>query len=86
MPRTLYTNATVFTADGFLADAFVVDGFRFLHVGKEADARMAAGGGVAEVDLGGGFVLPGFIDAHTHLLMMGQATQKVPLREATDLC
>ncbi|WP_264355949.1 amidohydrolase [Pseudarthrobacter sp. MM222] len=85
MPRTLYTNATVFTADDSLADAFVVDGSRFIHVGNEADARHAAGEGAAEVDLGGGFVLPGFIDAHTHLLMMGQALQKVPLREGTDL-
>ncbi len=85
LPRTLYTNATVFTAEGFLADAFVVEGSRFLHVGKEADARQIAGESATEVDLGGGFVLPGFIDAHTHLLMMGQALQKVPLREASNL-
>ncbi|WP_258061973.1 amidohydrolase [Arthrobacter sp. ZGTC412] len=85
MPRTLYTNATVFTTDGFSADAFVVEGSRFIHVGKEADAQQAAGEGAAEVDLAGGFVLPGFIDAHTHLLSMGQSLQKVPLREATNL-
>lgn len=82
--RTLYTNATVFTADGSLAEAFVVDGPRFIHVGDHAGARKAAGEEAAEVDLAGGFVLPGFIDAHTHLLMMGQALKKVPLREATD--
>lgn len=82
---TLYTNATVFTADGSFAEAFVVEGSRFVHVGDEPAARRAAGEGAAEVDLDGGFVLPGFIDAHTHLLMMGQALQKVPLREAKDL-
>jgi predicted amidohydrolase YtcJ len=82
--RTLYTNATVFTADGSLAEAFVVEGARFLYVGTAADARKAAGEKAVEVDLAGGFVLPGFIDAHTHLLMMGQALKKVPLREAAD--
>lgn len=81
----LYTNATVFTADGSLAEAFVVDGSRFIHVGDQDGARKAAGAEAVEVDLAGGFVLPGFIDAHTHLLMMGQALKKVPLREAADL-
>ncbi|WP_258804351.1 amidohydrolase [Pseudarthrobacter sp. NS4] len=82
--RTLYTNATVFTADGSLAEAFVVDGSRFIHVGDQAAARNVAGEEATEVDLAGGFVLPGFIDAHTHLLMMGQALKKVPLRDASD--
>jgi predicted amidohydrolase YtcJ len=83
--RTLYTNATVFTADGAPAEAFVVEGTQFIHVGDEPGARTAAGVGAAEVDLAGGFVLPGFVDAHTHLLMMGQALQKVQLRDAADL-
>lgn len=83
--RTLYTHATVFTADGTRAEAFVVDGSHFLHVGSEVSAREAAGPGAAEVDLGGGFVLPGIIDAHTHLLMTGQSLQKVALRDAADL-
>ncbi|MET3919216.1 amidohydrolase [Arthrobacter sp. UYEF20] len=85
--RTLYTNATVFTADvaGAGADAFVVEGSRFHYVGTEAEARRAAGPDSDEIDLTGGFVLPGFVDAHTHLLMMGQALQKVALRDASDL-
>ncbi|MEE2568942.1 amidohydrolase [Pseudarthrobacter sp. J64] len=83
--RTLYTNATVFTADGTPAEAFIVEGPVFTFVGSEADARMAAGADASEVDLAGGFVLPGFIDAHTHLLMMGQALQKVQLRDAASL-
>ncbi|MGC5654221.1 amidohydrolase [Kocuria nitroreducens] len=83
--RTLYTHATVFTADGADAEAFVAEGDRFLYVGDEAGARRAAGPGAAEVHLGGGFVLPGIIDAHTHLLMTGQSLQKVALRDAADL-
>lgn len=83
--RTLYTNAAVFTADGAPAEAFVVEGSQFIHVGDEAGARIAAGKGAAEVDLEGRFVLPGFVDAHTHLLMTGQALQKVQLRDAASL-
>lgn len=83
--RILYTNATIFTADGTGADAFVVEGSRFHYVGAQTDARRAAGTDAVEVDLAGGFVLPGFVDAHTHLLMMGQAAQKVALRDAPDL-
>ena len=81
--RTLYTNAAVFTASGTSAEAFVVEGPEFLYVGDEAGAHAAAGPGAAEVDLAGRFVLPGFVDAHTHLLMMGQALQKVQLRDAS---
>lgn len=83
--RTLYTNAAVFTADGAPAEAFVVEGSQFIHVGDDAGARNAAGKGAVEVDLEGRFVLPGFVDAHTHLLMTGQALQKVQLRDAASL-
>ena len=83
--RTLYTNATIFTADGTTAEAFVVEGTRFRFVGTESDALRAAGADADVVDLAGAFVLPGFVDAHTHLLMMGQAVQKVALRDASDL-
>lgn len=83
--RTVYTNATIFTADGTEAAAFLVEGDRFGYVGSEVQALRAAGPDAAIVDLGGAFALPGFIDAHTHLLMMGQAVQKVALRDASDL-
>lgn len=83
--RTLYTNAAVFTADGAPAEAFVVEGSQFIHVGDDAGSRIAAGKGAVEVELEGRFVLPGFVDAHTHLLMTGQALQKVQLRDAASL-
>lgn len=87
--RTLYTNCSVFTAAGpadpSRVEAFVVDGGRFSYVGDAASAAAAAGAGAAMVDLGGAFVLPGVIDAHTHLLMTGQALGKVQLRDAVSL-
>ncbi|WP_307794485.1 amidohydrolase [Arthrobacter cavernae] len=83
--RTLYRNAKIFTADGpAMAEAMLVDGDRLAYVGEESTALRLAGA-AAQVDLGGAFVLPGFIDAHTHLLMMGQAMQKVELRDAASL-
>ncbi|KPN19406.1 amidohydrolase [Arthrobacter sp. Edens01] len=83
--RTLYTNCTVFTAGGQSAAAFVTDGGKFRYVGDAAAAAAAAGTGAGTVDLGGAFVLPGIIDAHTHLLMTGQSLGKVQLRDAGNL-
>lgn len=90
--RTLYRNARIFTADGPalaeapLAEALIVDGDRLTHVGSEAAAReVLAGTAVSEIDLGGAFVMPGFVDAHTHMVMMGETMQKVALRDAGNL-
>src|SRR3569833_1178920 len=57
------------------------------HVGSEEDEPIKAalsqggggGGGVQTRDLQGSTVLPGFIDGHIHLLMLGQALHKVDL-------
>ncbi len=82
MTRTLYRNARFFTAEGQApADAVVVDGDAFVFVGAEADAPHAD----EAVDLGGRAVLPGFTDAHTHLLMMGDALGQVGLTDARSL-
>ena len=74
---TLYRNARVFTADAdpaaAWADAVAVTGDRISWVGSAADAPAAE----RVVDLDGRLVLPGFTDAHTHLLMMGAALGQV---------
>jgi predicted amidohydrolase YtcJ len=83
---TLYRGATVFTGpDSPAAEAIVVRGDRLLHVGTEAEARATAGAGAEVVDLGGGLVVPGFVDAHTHVLMTGDALTRAHLRDAHDL-
>nr|WP_275889561.1 amidohydrolase [Nakamurella flavida] len=71
----MFTNATVITldpaapADG--ADSIgVVDG-RIAWVGARADARSGFDIAAREVDLGGATVVPGFIDAHHHLMTLG---------------
>lgn len=79
MTRTVYRNARFFTADDpQWADAVVVEDGAFVFVGDETDAPASD----AVVDLDGGLVLPGFTDAHTHLLMMGGALGQVGLTDA----
>ncbi|MFI9374433.1 amidohydrolase [Streptomyces parvulus] len=86
MSKTLFHNATVFTAGSpSQAEAIVVDGDRLAWVGSLADAERAAGPDATRVDLDGGFVVPGFIDAHAHLLMAGQSLRKTGLVDAGDL-
>lgn len=83
---TLYTNGRVFTAsadaDRTWAHAFAVAGDRIVWVGAEGDEPPVAD---RVVDLDGRLVLPGFTDAHTHLLMMGAALGQVYLTGARDL-
>ncbi len=82
MSRVLYRGGRVFTAgDPAWADAFVVDGDAFVYVGTAERAPDVD----RTVDLGGRVVLPGFTDAHTHLLMMGEALGQVGLTDARTL-
>ena len=57
---TVLTGARIVTPDGVLANGWVqVDGERFVAVGSGAPPAVAT-------DLGGGWLLPGFIDLHVH--------------------
>ncbi|WP_343871518.1 amidohydrolase family protein, partial [Agromyces bracchium] len=94
MNRTVYVNAQVFTADEpEWAEAIAVEDGTILAVGSADDARGAAAAGapagsdleVEVVDLGGRLVLPGVVDAHTHLVMMGEALGRVGLTDARSL-
>ncbi|MBT2486378.1 amidohydrolase [Microbacterium sp. ISL-108] len=58
-----------------------MDGETIVHVGSADDAPEAD----KTVDLGGRLVLPGFTDAHTHLLMTGAALGQVPLTASRSL-
>ena len=69
---TLYFNANVYAmdADGTRAEAIAVKGERILGVGttEELQKRFTV---KESVDLEGKTILPGFIDAHAHLLSLG---------------
>lgn len=64
----------------FVSSMIFKDGI-FEHFGSETDeAVKAAKADGAEIkDLNGKTVLPGFIDGHIHLLLLGQSLTKVPL-------
>src|SRR5262245_36070036 len=65
---TVFEGARVIVGDGRppLDNAsFVVDGMRFVQVGRAADVKAPAG--AARVNLAGKTVMPAIIDTHTHL-------------------
>jgi predicted amidohydrolase YtcJ len=71
----------------------VFDGTRFLPAGtcvrvrngKIAEVGQAAVAGATEVvDLAGGTLLPGFIDAHAHPVFAGRQLRECDLRQATN--
>ncbi len=72
MSTTIYLNGTIYTMDAAQprASAMAVDtrSGRILAVGDDDEVRRAGGRDTELVDLRGGTMLPGFIDAHIHLL------------------
>jgi len=58
-------------ADNRVAEAVAVKDGRILLVGDEGDVLAHRGRETAVVDLGGGALLPGFIDAHSHIASHG---------------
>src|SRR3954453_22363733 len=69
MTSTLITNATLIDGTGIApitnAAVLIEDG-RIRAVGK-ADSIPLPNTDITRIDAGGGFILPGFIDAHVHM-------------------
>ncbi len=59
--------------------ALVVRGDRVVFVGSDAEAATFGGKATKIIDLAGFTVLPGFADAHIHVLGVGQALRRVDL-------
>ncbi len=78
---SIVSNATIYTADPNTPkiEAFAYQGDRFIDVGAAA-SLIAKYPGAAKVDLNGATVVPGIIDAHGHLLGLGQSLLNVDLR------
>ena len=72
----VYLGGTIRTMDvgNPTVNAVVTVGDRILYVGGESEARRLAGRESTVHDLLGACLLPGFVDAHTHPLMLGQCT------------
>ncbi len=78
---SIVSNATIYTADPNTPkiEAFAYQGDRFIDVGAAA-SLIEKYPGAANVDLDGATVVPGIIDAHGHLLGLGQSLLNVDLR------
>jgi len=80
------TNGRIYTVDNArpVASAMAVRGNRILFVGSDAEARALARSSATMIDLHGATVLPGFTDAHAHLLGLGTTLQRVNLAGSTS--
>jgi predicted amidohydrolase YtcJ len=75
------TNARIYTVDDarpVVAAMAVRDG-KVLFTGSAREAMALRGASTRVVDLGGRVVIPGMVDAHAHLLGLGQALRSVNL-------
>ena len=74
-------NGKIYTVDTTrpTASALAVRGGKILFVGSDVEARKLGSRSATVIDLGGRTVLPGFIDAHAHLLGLGNLLRRVNL-------
>ena len=79
-------NGKVYTVDNVrpMASALAVRGGRVLFVGSDAEARALATASAQVIDLNGKTVIPGIIDAHAHLLGLGNTLRRVNLAGSTS--
>ena len=70
---TIFLNGPILTMDDArpTAEAVAVKDGKILAVGTRAEVKKAAGSGAQIVDLQGKTLMPGFIDSHSHLSLMG---------------
>lgn len=88
MGITLYLNGTIYTmdADQPRAQALAVDTLsgRILAVGANDEVRRVGGQNAELIDLRGQTMLPGFIDAHIHLLSTAYRLHHINAVECTS--
>jgi hypothetical protein len=80
------THARIYTADQArpFGEALAVRGGKIIYVGTERGAAALTGPATQKMDVGGHTVIPGMIDAHGHVLGLGQALRNVDLTGASS--
>lgn len=83
----LIVNGKVYTADGSgtFQEALAIKGNKILQLGTSGQISRLRGPGTQLIDAHGAAVLPGFNDAHTHLMNGGIALGNVRLQGAQTL-
>ena len=80
----IVTNGRVYTGSGSkFAEAVAIRGNKILRVGTNRGIKRLRRPQTTVVDAHGGSVLPGFNDAHVHLMSGGLALSNVNLLDAT---
>ena len=79
-------NGRIYTVDNArpIVSALAAGRGRILFVGSDAEARVLANGSTRVVDLHGATVVPGLVDAHAHLLGLGNMLQRVNVAGSTS--
>jgi predicted amidohydrolase YtcJ len=75
------TNGRIYTVDNArpIVSALAVGGGRVLFAGSDAEAKALATPSTHVIDLHGATVVPGIVDAHAHLLGLGNMLRRVNL-------
>jgi len=85
-PDWILVNGNIYTVNPRQpkAQALAVRGDRLVAVGSNEQVRALAGPNTRVVDAGGRTVLPGLIDAHVHMLGLGESLASLDLREVAS--
>lgn len=83
----LFANAKVHTmgSNTRVADCLLVDGDTLAYVGEQADLPQNIARSAEPVDLKGGYVLPAYLDGHSHLCALAQSMTTASLFEAQTM-
>lgn len=91
MGVTIFDNARIFTSSPDSEDLFsgslVVDNDTIAYVGPSncEEIAKARADGASQVDMGNKVITPSFIDAHTHIMHLGQALGKLNVLSCKSL-
>jgi len=86
----ILTNGVIYTVDGTnwqanAVEALAIDDDQIMALGSNAEVLSLRAAGTQVLDLQGKTVLPGFHDAHTHILEAYSSVNTVPLAAETPL-
>ena len=85
-PDLILLNGHIITVSAGRAEALAIRDQKIIAVGRNAEIKKLANESTKIIDLAGKTVLPGFIDAHTHLVGVGlKKTFYLDLSEARSL-
>ena len=85
--EVIFYNGTILTMDEIQAQAqaIAVRGEKITAVGSDADVLEAGGASATRIDLRGATLMPGFVDAHTHLFNDAEQYFDMSLAEVQQL-